>query len=245
MQAFQLPSLSKHITSTNVQDCFCCHSLQVSCEQLSLNRQSSSSFAFLIMLSRLCAVPHVSIYHHSTSSNTQSKPRIKHPSAVSYKFRMNIHGDHPPTPLTPPLPLPIRRHPNMQRQSRPRLRIIRLIHPQRRLLTPKAREARPLVIRKVPHIIQSIQHPTLDAHPPVYSVAAPLRLAVLIFARFQDLHAARAVQGDDGLSVAPAGFEGLVEAAPGCFAEGLGFEGEGVKGFACEVHSGDLDGAEV
>ena len=37
----------------------------------------------------------------------------------------------------------------------------------------------------------------------------------------------------------------MVEAAPGCFAEWLGFEGDGVEGFACEVHSGDLDGAEV
>ena len=36
-----------------------------------------------------------------------------------------------------------------------------------------------------------------------------------------------------------------MEAAPGCFAEGLGFEGECVEGFACEVHVGDLDGAEV
>lgn len=59
------------------------------------------------------------------------------------------------------------------------------------------------------------------------------------------MHAARAVEGDGGLCVARAAFEGLVEAAPGCFAEGLGFEGEEVEGFAGEVHVGDGDGAEV
>ena len=133
----------------------------------------------------------------------------------------------------------------MQPQSRPRCRIIRLIHPQRRLLTPKARETRLLVIRKIPHVIQPVQDPTLDTHPPVHPVTAPFRLAVLILARFQELHAARAVEGDVPASIAPAGFESLVEAAPGCFAEGFGFAGDAVKGAACEAQVGDVDGAEV
>lgn len=133
----------------------------------------------------------------------------------------------------------------MRRKFHPGKTIHRLLPHLPRLRTPKARKTHLPPVPKVPHVVIPLHLPALEAHPPAPPRAPPLRLAVLEPRGLPERHAPRAGEAHGRCRAAGANFEGVVEAAPGAFAERGGGAGGGVEVAACEAEVGDGRGGEV